>query len=143
IDAAHDRVAANFLVDVRPRAVAFSPDGDRVFVTNEISGSLSIVNGRTHELMTSIPLDSGRGKPVGVAVSPDGRLVYVANGASNRISIVDAESLREIAQIAVGRRPWNLALTRDGRWLYVANGGSNTISVIDTRTRRVTATWRT
>ena len=37
-----------------------------------------------------------------------------------------------MAEVEVGKRPWNMALTPAGDKLYVANGRSGTVSVIDT-----------
>jgi YVTN family beta-propeller protein len=56
--------------------------------------------------------------------------------------VLDAGTLKAVARIPVGRRPWGLALSRDGRWLYTANGLSDTVSMIDTRTRHVVASIR-
>jgi YVTN family beta-propeller protein len=47
-----------------------------------------------------------------VDVSRDGTLVYTANGGSNDVSVIDARTLRVIATIPVGERPWGVALTR-------------------------------
>jgi YVTN family beta-propeller protein len=51
------------------------------------------------------------------------------------VSVIDARTLRVVARIPVGRRPWGIALSRDGRWLVTANGVSNDVSLIDTATR--------
>jgi YVTN family beta-propeller protein len=53
---------------------------------------------------------------------------------------IDGRTLRPVARIRVGRRPWGIALSRDGRWLYSANGLGNDVSVVDTRTGRVAGT---
>ena len=68
-----NRVVASFLVDLRPRAAAFAPDGRRAYVTSEISGTVSVIDGRSHQVMRSIELEGGEGKPVGVVVAPNGR----------------------------------------------------------------------
>ncbi len=142
IDTRRREVIASFLVDERPRAAAFSPDGRMAYVSNEISGTLSVIDVARHAVVASLALDGGRARPVGIVVSPDSRTVYVANGRANTVSVVDADTRRETAVIAVGRRPWGLAMSRDGRWLYTANGGSDDVSVIAARARRVTRTIR-
>jgi YVTN family beta-propeller protein len=45
-------------------------------------------------------------------VSPDGKFVYTANGLSNDLSVVDAGTLRVVATIRVGQRPWGVAVAR-------------------------------
>jgi len=73
-------------------------------------------------------------------VSRDNRTVYVATGHLGTVSVIDAQSLRVLHEIEVGRRPWGISLSADGTRLYAANGLSNDVSVIDTGTRRVIAT---
>lgn len=140
IDTQSDEVVANFLVDVRPRAAAFSPDGRYAYVSNEISGTLSIVAVPEHEVVASIELDGGTARPVSIAVSPDGSRVYVANGHANSISVIDVRTRREIAVVAVGRRPWGVDVTGDGSVIHTANGVSNDVTAIDAATLKVTGT---
>jgi PQQ-dependent catabolism-associated beta-propeller protein len=137
IDTRTDSVVSSFLVDVRPRAVAFSTDGSRAWVTNEIGGTLTVVDANRHVVLDNLELEGGTGKPVGVVAS--GRFVYVANGAANVVSVVDARTLRVVARIPVGRRPWGIAISSDGRWLVTANGVSNDVSLVDTATRKEVA----
>ena len=87
IDLAADKVVHDFLANVRPRAAAFAPDGKHAYITNEVSGTLDIVNVATHEVAASVEIEQGLGKPVGVVVSPDGRRVYIANGATSTVAV--------------------------------------------------------
>src|SRR5205823_6143571 len=114
--------------------------GLRAYVTAEIGGTVSILDAKRHELIGSVELEGGQGKPVGVIVSPDNSMVYTANGRANTVSIVSASLRKEVGSIRVGRRPWGIALSRDGRTLYSANGLSDDLSIIDGATRRVIAT---
>ncbi len=54
------------------------------YVTNEISGTLTVINVAQRKVAGSILLEEGQGKPVGVIVSPDGRFIYVSNGRGKR-----------------------------------------------------------
>src|SRR5690606_24726757 len=51
----------------------------RVYVTNEISGDLSIIDGGTHEVVTTAPLGK---RPRGIKAGPDGERLYVALSGS-------------------------------------------------------------
>src|SRR3954451_12452258 len=51
----------------------------RVYVTNERSGDLTVIDGRTDAVLETIPLGK---RPRGVQVSPDGRWLYVALSGS-------------------------------------------------------------
>jgi YVTN family beta-propeller protein len=37
--------------------------------------------------------------------------VYTGNGVSNNISVIDTETLRVVATIRVGQRPWGVAVS--------------------------------
>jgi len=97
-----------------------------------------MIDTKTREILVTQALDGGESKPVGVVVSPDGRRVYVACGRSNAIAVLDAETLKPVGRVAVGRRPWGVTLSSDGTLLYVANGLSNTVSIVDPKTLAVT-----
>src|SRR4051812_22638603 len=51
------------------------PPKVRVYVTNEASGDLTVINGETHEVVTTAPLGK---RPRGIKASPDGKTLYVA-----------------------------------------------------------------
>ncbi|HEX6575518.1 MAG TPA: beta-propeller fold lactonase family protein, partial [Gemmatimonadaceae bacterium] len=131
---------STFLVDVRPRAAAFSPGGARAYISAEVGGSVTVVDVAKHEPIGTISLEKGEGKPVGIVVSHDGRWLYAANGRTSTVSIVDLSRGTVSGTIRVGRRPWGIALSRDGKRLYTANGLSNDVSVIDIASRKVIAT---
>ena len=144
IDTTTNMVTATIPVGRGPFAVAVSPDGSKVYVTNEDSNSVSVVDTATNTVTATIPITVGI-VPDGVAVSPDGSKVYVTNsgegtGTGTGLSVIDTETNRVTATIPVGNFPFGVAVTSDGRRVYVANSQSNTVSVIDTETNRVTAT---
>src|SRR2546426_12203167 len=62
----------------------------RVFVTNEKSDNVTVIDAATRKVIQSIPVGK---RPRGVAVSPDGRRVYVTNSNSDTLSVIDARSL--------------------------------------------------
>ncbi len=53
--------------------------GFRIYVTNENSGDLSVIDGSTLELLATIPLGK---RPRGIHASPDGKTIYVALSGS-------------------------------------------------------------
>jgi YVTN family beta-propeller protein len=132
-------VTATFLVDVRPRDAAFTPDGALAFVPAEIGGSVSVVDVPRSTVIERIALPAGS-RPAGVLLSRDGRTLYVANGRANTVAMIDVATRAVTGTIPVGQRNWGLGLAPDGATLYAANGLSNDVSVIDTATRTVVAT---
>ncbi|MEO5742614.1 MAG: hypothetical protein ABIS29_18665, partial [Vicinamibacterales bacterium] len=50
-----------------------------VYVTNEISGDLTVIDGGTNQVVATIPLGK---RPRGIKVSPDGTKLFVALSGS-------------------------------------------------------------
>ncbi len=116
-----------------PAGIAVSPDGKRLFVAENLSNKLSVVDLASLKVLTNIPVGE---YPYDCLVSKDGRTVYVSNWGSRTVSVIDAGRLEAVGEIRVGDHPNDLELTRDGRRLYVANANSNTVSVVDTVARK-------
>src|SRR5438093_7763507 len=62
----------------------------RVFVTNEKSDDVTVIDATTRAVVKTIAVGK---RPRGVAVSPDGRRVFVANSNSDSVSVIDATKL--------------------------------------------------
>src|SRR5512138_359339 len=88
----------------------------RIFVTNEKSDDVTVVNASTRAVVATIPV--GR-RPRGVAVSPDGKLVYVSNSNSDSLSVIDAKTLTVLRTVPAGIDPEGLTSNRAGTALYV------------------------
>jgi YVTN family beta-propeller protein len=67
--------AAALLAGAATAASAAASPSYRVFVTNERSGDLTVINGTDFSVMATIPVGK---RPRGIHVSPDGKTVYVA-----------------------------------------------------------------
>jgi YVTN family beta-propeller protein len=124
--------------------------GYRIFVTNETSGDLSIIDGATFEVMATIPLGK---RPRGIHASPDGRTIYVALSGSpmappgvdesklpppdksaDGIGVFDVEQNKLVRLLEGGSDPENFDVSRDGNLLFVSNEDVATISFIQTST---------
>jgi YVTN family beta-propeller protein len=125
------------LVAVLALAAASGARAQTLYVANQASATLSVVNTLTDNLATTVATGAG---PLGVAASSDGRIVVIANSGDNTITIVDATSGNVIAAVAVGNQPTGVAITPDDTTAYVANSGDNTVSVVKLSNATVTAT---
>jgi YVTN family beta-propeller protein len=126
--------AANSTIGVSngPATVALSPDGTRLYVTNQAANSVSVIDVATHALITTIPVGV---QPFGIAVRPDGSEVYVSNLGSNTESVIDTTSNTVVANVGVGQFPYGVVFSNDGTDAFVASQGTNAVWVIDTATR--------
>src|SRR3989454_11557840 len=83
----------------------------RVFVTNEKSDDVTVIDAATRKVVTTIPVGK---RPRGVAVSPDGRRVYVTNSNSDSLSVIDTKSLAVLRTVPAGPPPPGVRVNRGG-----------------------------
>src|SRR3954468_6954729 len=124
-----------------------APPKLRIYVTNETSGDLTVINGDTQTVLATAPLGK---RPRGIQASPDGKSLYVALSGSppagpgvdpktlpppdrnaDGIGEVDADTYKLKRVIHAGADPEQLAVSADGTRLYVANEDTETLSVVD------------
>ena len=138
LDAATDKVIATIPVAPTTNApgLAVSPDGQKIYVTNEISDNVPVIDTATDTVTATIPL----GNSTSAAVSPDGRKIYIPN-RDNNVAVVDAATNMVITTTGfINGGLLGVSVTPDGRKVFVANFDANTVSVIDTATDTLTAT---
>jgi YVTN family beta-propeller protein len=117
-----------------PYGVAASTDGYSVYVTNNVSDTVSIIATSSHSIASTIDAENdGLGEgPLGVAVSPGGTYVYVANNLSQTVSVISTPTNSIITTVDVGAGPWGVDFKNSGDFVYVTNSLDNTVSVINT-----------
>lgn len=126
-DTARDRQLDPIRIEGGPLAIAVSPDGKRLYITNA-GGTLDVMDLKTRAVIKKIPIGI---QPEGVAVTKDGRFIFVTSKLSYYVSKIDAVLLKTDATIPVGSYPGGIALGADGKRVYVCNYNENTVSVID------------
>lgn len=123
-----------------PRHFAFSPDGGRVYVINELdstvtSYSYDASNGTLtpRQTVPTLPEEfGGENTTAHIVASDDGQFVYGSNRGHDSIAIfaVDAESgdLTSLGHVPTeGSTPRNFSIDPTGRWLLAANQQSDTL----------------
>jgi YVTN family beta-propeller protein len=108
---------AEIAVGREPWCVAVVPSGEKVYVTNMVSGTVSVIEAATRQVFKTIRVGT---EPFGCALTPDGRRLYVANQSSNTVSVIDTAKNAVIRTIGrVGEKPHAIAITADGKKVYV------------------------
>jgi PQQ-dependent catabolism-associated beta-propeller protein len=135
-------IRENTLVDPRPRALSFTADGQQLWVTSEIAGSLTILDVKTKQIVHSVKfavpgITPEQIQPVGTVIDKQRKRGYVALGPANRVAVVNAQTFEVENYLLVGQRVWNLAFSPDQKRLYTANGVSNDLSIIDLDAQQV------
>ena len=115
--------------------VAAAPDGSRLYLSNESTNTLDIVDTKTLAVTKKIPLSLGR--PNNVAIRKDGRRVYVAiQGAGGGVDVIDTVAEEQVKFIRVLRGVHNTFVTPDSKYVVAGSSGGATATVIDTETEQ-------
>jgi PQQ-dependent catabolism-associated beta-propeller protein len=134
LDARTLKAVREYPAGTDPECVAVSPDGKRLYLSNEDAGTASIIDTASGRHVATLIVGT---EPEGATASPDGRLVYVTAETSNVISVIDAKQEKTSANILVDARPRAVVFTRDASkaWATAELGG--TVMLIDVRRNRV------
>jgi YVTN family beta-propeller protein len=143
IDVASDRVIGTIPVsgrpgEVRPRGMAVSPDGRRIYV------ALSDFNPQlesNEDKVVAVEVESNKvvaeyrvgSNPERVALSPDGTQLWAANENAARATAFDLRTGKILGEFQTGVEPEGVAVSPDGRFVYVTSETSHTVTVIDTK----------
>lgn len=100
-----------------PEQFDVSPDGKRLFVANEDSGTLTVVGVDSGAVEATVPVGK---EPEGVRATPDGHWIVVTSESGNSIYVIDAQSLKVAESVSVGKRPRDVAFAPDGKTTYVS-----------------------
>ena len=120
-------VVDEIAVGNRPIGVAYNPYNDRLYVTNHVDDSLSVIQADTEILLFTAPTGNN---PRGVGVSAANGTTYVANQGGDDVWIYDIASQFAIS-IAVGNSPTYVTHHPPSGEMLVVNSGSNDITPID------------
>ena len=127
-----------------------------VYITNEASGDMSIIDSATNEVISTVNLGK---RPRGIQFSPDKKTIYVALSGSpfagpdvdrdtlppadksaDGIGVFDVEQNKLIKILDGGSDPEQMAVSADGTKLYVANEDVGLASIVDIASNKVIKT---
>ena len=127
-------ISATLPLGICPVYGFMTPDGQRTFIVNRGSGTVTVINSQLNAIDAahpSIPVGAG---PVYADYYQQGQVLVTANYDSNTISVIDV-SLdpygndsttfgHVLATVPVGTHPVELTILQDGSRVYVANQGT-------------------
>jgi YVTN family beta-propeller protein len=132
IEVAHVTLVAEGAADI-----AVTPDGSRVYVTNNIGNAISVIETATNTLRDTVQVGNLT-SPTSVAITPDGQRAYVTSGPKGVVVLDTASNTIEAQiQLPAGSGSQAIAVTPDGQHVYVLNFPSTdngNVSVIETAT---------
>lgn len=139
--------------------VVETPGGYRIYITNETSGDLSVIDSGTMAVVATVPLGK---RPRGIHASPDGKTIYVALSGSppappgvdesklpppdksaDGIGVFDVASGKLVRMLKAGSDPENFDVSHDGKTIYVSNEDAGGVSFVDVASGQLTKTIKT
>lgn len=119
IDLSTDRVVGRWPAGgERPTNVAHDAAGDRLFVTNQGSGTLSVLNASTGALIRTVPTGEGA---LAVLHDPRRDRLYVTNRGAGTVTVIDATTYAVLGNLETGTFPQSLALDPATGAVFVTN----------------------
>jgi YVTN family beta-propeller protein len=130
----------------KPAAPAES-NAFKLYVTNEVSGDMTIIDSADYHVIATIPLGK---RPRGIHASPDRQTIYVALSGSpiagpgvdestlpppdhtaDGIGVFDVKQRKIVRTLKAGSDPENFDLSKDGTQIYISNEDDAAVSDVD------------
>jgi len=153
VDTQHLATLATVTVGKRPRGLALSHDGKRVYVA--LSGLPKCPPPMSDEDCARLPRDRsadgiavidtaqlrvvtvlrGVSDPERVDVSRDGHTLFVSEEDAGRLAVIDVARGAVRTTLAAGREPEGIRIAPSGRWVLASSEEENTLAIVDARAR--------
>ncbi len=121
-----DIVATTELEDDSPEGAVGDGHG-RIYVNNEGTSTIQVLDARTFKVLASWPLGACRG-PTGIAYDARARRIF--SGCSDTSAVIDAASGKVVARIPNGKGVDGLAWDAGERLVYIPAGRDGTVTVV-------------
>src|SRR5262245_64554137 len=112
VDPANQTVASTIEGIEGAHGIAFSPDGSRVYASNEADHTLDVFDQKTGKLIKKVKLS---GRPNNIAVAKDGRIVVAIAQDPGALDIIEPKLERRVSILTNGRLH-NVYVTPDSRY---------------------------
>src|SRR5881396_3824213 len=121
------------------------PSSYLVFVSNERSGDVTVINGATDSVVGSFPVGK---RPRGIHATPAGKRLFVTLSGSPRMApgldenrapadkradglgVIDSAARKLIDHWHVGSDPEQFAISKDGKFAFIANEDDASASIV-------------
>ena len=91
VDTASFAVLATIPVGLRPRGISFSKDGSTAFVTNELGGTVTVIDVQRNQPVSTIKIESAvplGQRPMNSVLSADGAKLFVSTGRGGAVAVI-------------------------------------------------------
>lgn len=125
-----------------PLGFAYNPDDGNLYATNYVGNSISVFNGKTHELTHTIT-GGGLVFPQFIAFDSHNKRAYVTCNDYKSVVVIDTKEEMVIQKITLPDRggyfaqPYNLVFDPDNEYMYVDSISTGGQYIIDTNSMKV------
>ena len=121
-----------------PVGIGINPVTNKLYVANQFSNSVTVIDGNTNNIESTIQVDNF---PYDLEVNSYNNRIYVTNRGSNTVSVIDGSTNQRLSNINVGESPVGISIDPSENIIYVTNLGKNSsLSIIDGISNKVTGT---
>jgi len=128
--------------DIRsPDGIAYAPEADKVFVSDESGGADIVIDPNTSRKRSTIGLDGEAGNTHYDSVS---HCILVAVQTKNQLVAIDPVSERIVQRYDLPRsaNPHGFTLDEPGRLAFITSEGNSLLQVVDLRTMKILQTLK-
>jgi len=129
-------VVATIATGPLPNYAVFSPDGQRLYVSNSANNTLSDISVDGWIVMRNVVVGES---PEHVVLSTDGKTLYVNNIDDGTVSLVDTQSWSVINTFAAGDVLHGIDLSADGKTIFIAARGDDSLIAVDLESESTTS----
>jgi YVTN family beta-propeller protein len=133
INPATNKVVQQFPI-VGAHGVQFSPDGSKVYISNEMTSTLDVFEQKTGKLIKAIKLSN---HPNNIGVAKDGRIVVAIARGEGALDIIDPVKLEVKKTIPTHGRLHNCYTSNDGNWAICGSVQTGVFTAFDLKTETI------
>lgn len=113
----------------RPHHAVFGPKDELLYVTTELTESVTVIDPESLEVVREIP--TGRPQSHMLAISRDNQRGYTANVRPGTVSVLDLDSGALVKVVSVTEVIQRISVSIDGSLIFTADQESPRLAVID------------
>lgn len=124
----------------KPQGVFYSPDFNKLFVTNGTDGTCKVFRGDDFRLIASLPIGTDADH---VGYDPATKYLYagVGDAKSGALSVIDTSSNKHLGDIKTEARPGGIKIEPSGSRIFLTLSGVAKVGLVDRIKRVEISTW--
>jgi DNA-binding beta-propeller fold protein YncE len=127
--------AVKFETGVRPHCVVYDPMSKLLYVTTELTNSVTVVDPQSLKVVGTIPTTVPQSHML--AISHDGKRGYTSNVKPGSVTVLDIPARKSIVVIPISASSQRISISNDNKWVFTSDQTKPQLAVIDTATNKI------